>query len=60
MKDKIPLKLPTLKMRNKVTEQTPSIKLLGVMLDENVSWKYHIKKYLVFYVVQGNFLMKHF
>ena len=60
MKDKIPLKLPTLKMGNKVTEQTPSLKFLGVMLDENVSWKYHIKKYLFFYVMQGNFLMKHF
>ena len=24
-------------------EKTPSIKFLGVMLDENVSWKYHIK-----------------
>ena len=43
IKDKIPLKLPTLKIGNKVIEKTPSIKFLGVMLDENVSWKYHIK-----------------
>ena len=41
MKDKIPLKWPTLKIGNKVI--TPSIKFLGVMLDENVSWRYHIK-----------------
>ena len=43
IKDKIPLKLPTLKIGNKVIEKTPSIKFLGVMLDENVSWRYHIK-----------------
>ena len=30
-------------MGNKVIEKTPSIKVLGVTLDENVSWKYHIK-----------------
>ena len=43
IKDKIPLKLPTLKIGNKVIEKTPSIKFLGVMLDENVSWRYDIK-----------------
>ena len=43
IKDKIPLKLPTLKIGNKVIEKTPFIKFLGVMLDENVSWKYQIK-----------------
>ena len=43
IEEKIILKLPTLKIGNKVIEKTPSIKFLGVMLDENVSWKYHIK-----------------
>ena len=43
IKDKIPLKLPMLKIENKVIEKTQSIKFLGVMLDKNVSWKYHIK-----------------
>ena len=42
-KEKIPLKLPTLKLGNKVIEKTPSVKFLGVMLDESVSWKYHMK-----------------
>ena len=32
-----------MKIGNKVTEKTPSIKFLGAMFDENVSWKYHIK-----------------
>ena len=32
-----------LKIENKVIEKTQSIKFLGVMLDKNVSWKYHIK-----------------
>ena len=61
IKDKIPLKLPRLKIGNKVIEKTPSM-----TLDENVSWKYHIKtvennyqKILVCCVVQSNFLMKH-
>ena len=36
-KDKIPLKLPTLKIGNKVIEKTISIKFLEMTLDENVS-----------------------
>ena len=40
---KIPLILLTLKIGNKVTEETPSIKSLRVMLDENASWRYHTK-----------------
>ena len=36
IKDKIPLKLPMLKIENKVIEKTQSIKFLGVMLDKNV------------------------
>ena len=66
IKDKIPLKLPILKIGNRVIEKTQSIQFLGVMLNENVSCKYHIKtvenklsKILVCYVVQSNFLMKH-
>ena len=43
IKDKIPLKLPTLEKRNKVMEKTQSIKFLIVMLDKHLSWKYHIK-----------------
>ena len=43
IRNKICLKLTTLEIGNKVIEKTPSIKLLGVMLDENVSCKYHIK-----------------
>ena len=43
IKDKISLKLSTLKIGNKVIEKTPSMKFLGVMLDENIYWKYHIK-----------------
>ena len=37
IKDKIPLKLPTLNIGNKVTEKTASTKFLGVMLDESFS-----------------------
>ena len=43
IKEKIPLKLPTLKIENKIIEKPPSIKFLGVILDENVSCRYHIK-----------------
>ena len=60
MKDKIPLKLPTLKIGNKVIEKTPSIKFLGVMLDD--FWRYHkktVENNLSKNVVQSNFLMKH-
>ena len=37
--------MPTLKRGNKVIEKTPSIKFLGVMLDENVSWKSHMETF---------------
>ena len=50
--DKIPLKLPTLKIGNKVIEKTIPIKFLEMTLDENVlekihknSWKLIIKKH---------------
>ena len=42
-KDDLPLKLPDLKTVNSVSKRQTSIKFLGVMLDENFSWKEHIK-----------------
>ena len=42
-REKNPLKLPTLKKGNKVIKKPRSIKFLGVILDENVSWRYRIK-----------------
>ena len=42
-KDDLPLKLPDLKIVNNVLKRQASIKFLGVMLDENMSWKKHIK-----------------
>ena len=42
-KDDLPLKLPDLKIVNNVLKRQTSIKFLGVMLDENISWKEHIK-----------------
>ena len=41
IKDKIPLKLPTLKIGNKVIEKTIPIKFLEMTLDENVLEKIH-------------------
>ena len=43
IKNKIPLNLPTLKIGNKVIEKTPSMEFVRVILDKNISWKYHIK-----------------
>ena len=43
IKDKLPLKMPALKIGNQIIEKTSSIKFLGVMLDENITWKNHIK-----------------
>ena len=42
-KDDLPLKLPDLKIVNSVLKRQTSIKFLGVMLDENISWKEHTK-----------------
>ena len=42
-KDDIPLKLPILKINNHQIERVESIKFLGVLLDENLCWKDHIK-----------------
>ena len=41
-KDNIPLKLQDLQIANKTIERTFTIKFLGVMLDENITWKDHI------------------
>ena len=42
VKDNIPLKLPELKIANRTIEGTNAIKFLGVLLDENITWKNHI------------------
>ena len=41
--DDIPLVLPKLNLNNSEIARTESIKFLGVLLDENQSWKAHIK-----------------
>ena len=43
VKESIPLKPPDLHIFNKTIERTSSIKFLGVMLDEHISWNEHIK-----------------
>ena len=42
-KDDIPLVLPKLNINNNKIAPTESIKFLSVLLDENLSWKTHIK-----------------
>ena len=42
-KDDISLMLPKLNIGNHVTERQEFTKLLGVLLDENLNWKEHIK-----------------
>ena len=41
-KDNIPLKLPALFINDKEIERVTSIKFLGVLFDEHLSWKDHI------------------
>ena len=43
VKGSIPLKLPDLHIFNKTIERTSSIKFLGVILDEHITWNEHIK-----------------
>ena len=43
IKDDIPLKLPALKIADREIERTNAIKFLGILLDENISWKNHIR-----------------
>ena len=40
--DNIPLKLPVLKINNCVIKRENAIKFLGVIIDENLTWKTHI------------------
>ena len=35
--------MPELKIGNSIIKRKSSVKFLGVMLDENISWKDHIK-----------------
>ena len=42
LRDNIPLKLPDLKIANNSIERTTSIKFLGIMIDENITWEDHI------------------
>ena len=56
-KANISLKLPVLAINGKVIERTTSIKFLGILLDEHLSWKNHISvvenkvsKILEFYI----------
>ena len=42
VKDNIPLKLPKLNMNEKEIKRTDCIKFLGVLFDENLTWKSHI------------------
>ena len=39
----MPPKLPTLRIGHKITRRTPSVKLLQVLIEENITWKYHIQ-----------------
>ena len=41
-RDNIPLKLPNLKINQSNVQRVDSIKFLGVLLDENLTWKNHI------------------
>ena len=40
--DNLPLQLPKRFINNTPIERQPQIKFLGVLLDENITWKYHI------------------
>ena len=42
-KDDLTLLFPTLLNKKHIVERVKSIKFLGVLLDENLSWKDHIK-----------------
>ena len=41
-KNNLPLQLPILKINNFEIKRTTSIKFLGIMVDENLTWNYHI------------------
>ena len=41
-KDNLPLQFPNLKIKNNEIKRSSSIKFLGVLVDENLSWIDHI------------------
>ena len=41
--DDVPLKLPNLSINNQEIKTTSYTRFLGVILDENLSWKEHLK-----------------
>ena len=43
-KDNIPLRLPVLKIDDNIIERETKSKFLGVILDENITWKSHIEQ----------------
>ena len=43
IKDKLLLKMPELKIGNSIIKRKTSVKFLGMILDENILWKDHIK-----------------
>ena len=45
-KDNLPLKLPILKINNFEIKRTTSIKFLGIMVDENLTWNYILENKL--------------
>ena len=65
VKDSIPLKLPVFHIANKSIERKSSIKILGVILDENIAWNDHIHaiesklaKNIDLYTLRGSFLIR--
>ena len=60
--ENIPLKLPLLQLNSNIIERENSLKFLGVILDEHLTWKKHIqlienkvsKKMLVFFIKRVN------
>ena len=42
-RDDLPFVLPKLFINNQVIKKQSSIKLLGILLNENLSWKEHLK-----------------
>ena len=41
--DSVPLQLPTMTFNNIQIKRKDSVKFLGVIIDENLSWKNHIE-----------------
>ena len=48
--ENIPLKLPLLQLNSNIIERENSLKLLGVILDEHLTWKKHIQ--LIIYKIR--------